>query len=544
MPVMKQFKHCFSVRPMTEPSPAIELICNTLRRSMNHVTCKSSLLSALLLLPLLLPFRGLSQEMLGIINSNDAGVASVLINPAATVTSRYYLDINLLTLGVFAENNYIYLKDSEYRFSRFLEKNPEYPVHGENDQSTYDYYNTRDKQAYANLRVMGPSAMLVLDRHAFGFTTGFRTVGSFNRLPYDVAKFLYDDFDFKPQQDINYVHPGYFDGHILSWAEIGGNYSYIFKRDGFNQWSAGVNLRYLAGYAGAYSAIDYFDYIVYDEDTLQVNRADGKAGISLPLDYETNDVVRRPLFRGRGAGMDFGVVFERKTKGYQNWDRLSLCTQQYNPYVYRIGLSILDVGRIRFNKNTYYMEMEKASTFWAGISSLDYTTVNNYVGEISYHFLGDSSALIKGNQITIGLPTALSLQADYNFRPNWYVNGTVVVPVKVFKNSVSRESLIAITPRFENEKFGISLPVSLFNYYKPRVGIAFRYKGFFIGSEKPSGFFHFSDFTGLDFYTGIKISFAKGDCRRKAQSECGDQQYLKYKNKDKGKPKMGLGITQ
>lgn len=485
-----------------------------------------------------------AQEMLGIMNTNSAGISSALINPASTVTSRNYLDINLLTFDIFEENNYLYLHDTAYRFSRFFDKNAEFPVHGENDQSTYDYYTTSNKQGYANVRIMGPSAMLVRDRHAFGLITGARAVASVSKLPYDVAKFLYDDFDFVPQQDINYIHNDFFSGAGLSWAEIGGNYSYIFKRDGFSQWSAGVNLRYLAGHAGAFTSVDKFDYIVYDLDTLQVNHVTGEAGVSLPLDYETNDYTGRPLFRGKGIGMDIGVVYERKVKGYQNWDKQSLCSQPYTPYLYRIGVSILDIGRIRFNRNAYFMTMDDASTFWPGISALDFTTMNNFTGEISYHFLGDSTAVIADNSFKVGLPTALSLQADYNFYKNWYINSTAIFPVKMSRNVVVRESLISVTPRYETKNFAVSLPISLFNYYDPRVGIALRYRGFFIGSENPAGFFSFSDFTGLDFYMGIRISLAKGDCGTSSPADCTIEESSKFRKQKTGKPKMGLGISQ
>lgn len=503
--------------------------------------------SILLIIPVvavLLSFRAAAQEMLGIMNSNSLGISSSMINPANTVTSKYYLDINILTFDAFLENNYIYLKDSEYKFKRFFQRNPEYPVHGLNNKRTYDYYNTKDKQGYGNFRVMGPSAMLVYDRHAFGITTGFRAVASASKVPYDVAKFLYDDFNYEPQQDINYIHPGFFSGAGLSWAEIGGNYSYIFSREGFNQWSAGVNLRYLAGYAGAFASVDYFDYIVLDYDTLQVNRVDGEAGVSAPIDYNTNDYTGSPWFRGSGLGLDIGVVYERKTKGYQNWDHFALCSQPYEPYLYRIGLSILDIGRIRFNRNAYYMTLTNASTFWPGLGEFGYSTMNGTLGEVSYHFLGDSAAMIKGNSFSVGLPTAMSLQGDYNFYKNWYVSGTLILPVKLYRNSVTRESLLAITPRYENKNFGISIPISLFNFYDPRMGISLRYKGFYIGSENPAGFFNFSDFTGLDFYLGIRISLNKGDCGKSAPNECTIEEYSKFKNRKQGKPKMGLGISQ
>ena len=63
--------------------------------------------------------------------------------------------------------------------------------------------------------------------------------------------------------------------------------------------------------------------------------------------------------------------------------------------------------------------------------------------------------------------------------------------------------------------------------------------GFFVGTEKLSGFFHFTDFTGLDFYAGLKLSFNKGNCRRNAPADnCGIEEYKNYtKSKRQKKPK-------
>jgi len=49
--------------------------------------------------------------------------------------------------------------------------------------------------------------------------------------------------------------------------------------------------------------------------------------------------------------------------------------------------------------------------------------------------------------------------------------------------------------------------------------------GFFAGTEKISGFFHFKDFTGLDFYAGVKLSLRKGHCRNKGTENCGIEEY-------------------
>ena len=90
-----------------------------------------------------LTLRG--QEMLGIMNSSYSGITGATLNPAVTVTSPYYFDFNILAGDVFFENNYLYLAKEEYKFSRFLSKNPDFPTHGaDNNMIAYDYYNKKD----------------------------------------------------------------------------------------------------------------------------------------------------------------------------------------------------------------------------------------------------------------------------------------------------------------------------------------------------------------------------------------------------------------
>ena len=102
---------------------------------------------ALISLSVIFSFTGVTaQEMLGVVNSSRAGITGTMINPAVTVTSPFYVDINIFALDVFVENNFIYMAKDEYRFKRFLSKNPDFPTHGvDNNLIVYDYYNSKDQ---------------------------------------------------------------------------------------------------------------------------------------------------------------------------------------------------------------------------------------------------------------------------------------------------------------------------------------------------------------------------------------------------------------
>jgi hypothetical protein len=474
-----------------------------------------------------------AQEMLGGVNSSYSGITGSMLNPANAVTSPFYLDFNILSGDIFAENNYLYFSKEEYRFLRFFEKNPVYPTHGvDNDLIGYDNNSPNNKNAYANLRVMGPSFAVTVGRHAFGLVTAARSVMSTRNVPYTMAKFAYERFDYPPQYDINYVYNKNIYNAELAWAEIGFNYSYVFSQKSLDYWAGGVTVKYIMGYAGGYMYSENLDYIVYDQDTLTVNTINATGGYSLPLNYVTNEYMRDPLFRGKGVGFDIGLIYERK-KSQGNYGRIvKLCEQDYIPYKYKIGVSLLDIGSVKFKKNAEKLVLDGNSTNWIRLPWTEFTSIRDLTDLISNQFYGNPTELIQGYEIKVALPTVASIQADVNFYKNWFVNGTLVVPVQFSKSGLRRPSVLAVTPRYETRRFEVGLPLSLYDWSKPRLGIFARYRGFFIGTEKIGGFFHYSDFYGLDFYAGIKLSFLKGSCRNSSAGEgCGINEYKLFKKK-------------
>lgn len=480
-----------------------------------------------------------AQESLGIVNSSYSGITGTMINPAVAVTSPYYIDINIFALDAFVENNYVYMAKEEYKFTRFFEKNPQFPTHGEdNNMIVYDYYNTKDKKAYANVRIMGPSASVNFGRHSFGFVTGARAVSSTKNVPFDIAKFGFEKFTYPPQYDINYVDNRNIYNAELSWAEFGFNYSYVFKQRGLDYWAGGITVKALRGYAGGYLTTENIDYIMLDRDTLVVQNINGEGGYSLPVDYQTNQYLGSPMFKGKGVGIDLGVIYEKK-KRYVRDDKVSkLCAQNYVPYQYKIGVSLLDIGRIKFTENAEKLVFKDASTYWPGITNTDFTNMQNMVYQLSNQFYGDSTQLVQGNEIKVALPTAISLQADINYVDNWYVNGTIVYPLQISKSGIIRPVLFGVTPRYQTARFEASLPITLYDWTSPRIGLSARFLGFYIGTEKISGYFHYKDFTGIDFYAGLKISLQKGHCRNAPSDNCGYDEYKKYiKTKKEKKPK-------
>jgi hypothetical protein len=275
--------------------------------------------------------------------------------------------------------------------------------------------------------------------------------------------------------------------------------------------------------------VNNIDYMLLNKDTAIVYNLNAEAGFSFPVDYQTNNFINKPIFRGGGFGFDIGLTYKKTLKGQQNIHYSDICSQPFVPYRYKIGVSIIDIGRISFKKNAQKLIFNDVDTYWPDISDFNYRNIDSTIIELSQRFYNNDSELVAGDKIKIGLPTALSIQLDVHYTGNWYVNGTFIYPIRMFNASLIRPAQIAICPRFETNLFEIDLPVSLYDFSKPRIGLSARLGILTIGTDKLGGFFHYNDFTGLDFYFAVKLSFIKGHCKRRSDNQgCSKSEYKKF----------------
>lgn len=474
---------------------------------------------------------GKAQEMHGFAHSNYAGITGTLINPTSIITSKLYMDINLIGLQVNLDNNYVYLAKEDYKFSRLLSANPELPKHTDpimlNQREYYDRYNSDLKNAYSQIRVMGPSAMFAAGNQAFGLATSYRILASGQNLPYDLAKFALEGLKYFPQHDINYIDNIDFRVASLALAEIAGSYSRILYRHNRDYFAGGVTLKGLFSSGGAFGYADNVDYMIPNSDDIVLYNANGKFGTSLPIDYNNNDVTfSDKMILGKGLGIDIGFTYQKMMQGYSTKAYSAYCEVPYSPYQYRIGVSLLDFGSVKFKQNPIWIEMENASGTWENAGGQDFTNINDLFQTISTEFSGDPDQLIRRSEFSISLPTALSLQFDYRINNKFYVNSTWVQPLIMSDISIVRPSQIALTPRLETDHFGLSMPIILYDYQYPRIGLSARFDKFIIGTDKLGGFFGISDFTGMDFYIMLKLPFFRGNCRNfNKKFGCGNLEY-------------------
>ena len=446
------------------------------------------------------------QEMWGVVNGNYAGINSTWINPASMLHSKLYLDINLATADVFFENNSLYIHKEDYKPLAFLRSIDNFPKYGKDD-TPFDYYrNTARKNFHISALAEGPSASLVRGIEAFGIRTAMRTILVARSVPYEIIPFAYEGLNYEPQQNINY-NDDIASFATLSWFETDLSYARALFRRGPEFMSGGITLKILQAYAGGYLDIENIDYIVNNDSTLNLRNVRAEAGFS------SADLPPGKIVNGRGFAIDFGVVYEKRIRGYSSWRSGPLCRQPYDDYLYRLGLSVIDLGRIRFDGDARKHNYNDVGVFWEHIDTINYHGLDAFTSMISEQLYGDPDASLTSTRINIQLPTALSAQFDYHYRDNWYVNATAVMPLRLSKAYIYRPAQLAVTPRYETPYIELSMPVSLYDFRYPRVGLAARFWFFTLGTDKILGFMNLTDFTGMDLYVSIKFNFLKGKCR-------------------------------
>lgn len=476
--------------------------------------------------------KALGQEMIGITHSNYNGIGSSLSNPSLLTNSKNYLEINLITFSFFLSNDFAYLPASDYTIWSAIAGHP-LPVYDEKLNNFLYYKNRNQKNAIMNLRVLGPSASYQYGRHGFAITTGFRYMITGDNVPWEMPVMAYKSLKYKPLQNVNFDDYN-FDLNTQGWMEIGLSYAYDVYQFMDDKISVGISLKALWGYAGVTTQINNVDYIVLNDSTLNFKNLNAQMGYAIPVDYKTNDFpLNDPLFKGRGLGVDVGVTYTKR-RYIDNKRFKESCDQRYEDYIYRIGLSVLDIGRIKYKHNAQYHSFDDVSTIWQNFDTISYDNLNQVVEELSDVFYGDPDASYRGNSFNIGLPMAVSLQFDYHFRryDDFYLGAFWIQPIRFNLHTLRRPAELAIIPRYETKIVEISVPVSLYEYKYPRVGLSARFAFFTVGTEKIGTYLGLGDLNGMDIYFSFKFNFGKGTCKIKAPIECLNGEYG-YSEKDK-----------
>jgi len=439
-------------------------------------------------------FLCFSQEQLGLKTENYAGINSIQLNPANNLTTPFQWDVNLGAVGFFVDNNFggfqnaslgdiLNTRDDNTFLATDFPSDQQFPT----GSTVFDFTEPgKDKFASISSTIIGPSFMLNFEKHSFGLFTNFRIVGGGQKIP---AVFGYYDYRSVRAGENYEVPPSNIAG--MAWSELG--FNYLFKGITNNgQIGIGFSVKYLQGYESFFLKNDTNLQITkMERDILTFeNGADIRFGFTnSSVDEEEVNIQNN----GKGFGIDIGLTYA--TDGY------------LDGFGYKIGLSILDMGKISFDNNTELHNINIDEPFLLNPRNFeDVTDLREGLAALDRELFNDTLTTFASNTYDMGLPTAFSLQADVALLENVFVNATMVQRATGRNFSVERGNLFAITPRYETRWISAFLPISFYNWEHFQIGAAARLAFITIGTENLGSFLGKNSLTGTDFYAAIKIN--------------------------------------
>jgi hypothetical protein len=437
----------------------------------------------------------LAQHDLGLWNSNYAGIQGTLLNPSSIAGSRLDWDVHLFSVNVDFANDFLYAPKSSVPFfgiGRIIK--------GSIDENLFlTRYEPQNPNKLYNVSFsgtfLGPSFfMKIRKKHEIGFTTALRGMGNIRNITGNAGQ---NAFDYLLSG--NLWNTTFQDRsarvNAMGWAEYGLHYATVLYENGNDELKAGVTLKILQGMFAA--------YVKHTNLTYRIMDTTGIAFTNSSIDYgrtDFDDFRRRTLpnfDHGVGRGFDIGFTWvHRDHPGEDN-------------YRWRLGLSLLDVGSIKFDRNSGSYHLEAANAVfsnWHEAVFANNTQLDQTLSAVFYN--GDSTKSQTGTVFHMQLPTTLSLQADWAICGPWFANLTILKGFGHGDNvGVVQPDVYSLTPRYETRWFEVSLPLSLMYYghWQPRAGIAIRAGYFFIGGDAMGSLLKLSDLQQADFYAGVHL---------------------------------------
>ena len=488
---------------------------------LNFYACAKPVLAASFFLAFLCVSPVRAQQLLGLSSSNFAGTNSIYTNPSSIADARHAFYLNLFTADVSITNDY-FSYDGPYSPLKFFTEDIDFEL---------DYLkenkNGKNKLLYGSTDVRGPSFMMRLSpKHSFGVSTRFRAGVQVNNLSEDLARLVKIEDGGAAEDLINQISENNtFNFNANAYAELGFTYARVLVDQGKHFIKAGFTLKRLAGGYSAYfnnagtkfrlveetgAGADADDYVLEID---QINAQYGYLTEDALEDISVSDVAN--MFTdgnipGKGWGGDIGFTYEYRPKIEKYrfmMDGEEVVDEQKNKYKFRIGVSLLDVGSIKYkNANQVSGYNVVRENVRLRLSDFDGASDTDEFAEVLRESFNVTDA-DKISSFTSSLPTALNINVDYHLAGPLYINTTLVQGLKK-KDAIGmrQNSLLAVTPRAEMKALELAFPIALQNNYSIfTVGAMVKLGPLFIGSDNIGGAFNMGDPYGANLYAGLSL---------------------------------------
>lgn len=418
-----------------------------------------------------LSLKGTAQTYPGYRTGSYTGVNGVFFNPANIADSRYKWDVN-----IFAINGFVGTSQSGLRFSDIT-----HSFSADSLKSKLLRGNAHvNSLAYAD--VLGPSFMVSLSpKTSIAITTRSRVFANGRDIDGNLAGAILDGgtttagvpFSFNTNQLI----------HATGWTEIGASVGQVFTEKGSQSFlKGGITVKYLAGTADSYLSATNLNGTVSGAGNTFLTGTTGAIAVNTTAadfsDYKFSDFFK---FNGHGIGGDIGLVYEwRPAADYSMY----VTDRWADQHKLRIAVSLMDVGRIKFDRSS-----NSASNYAVNIPTGGSFQLSQFAGKSvkNYKAILDASPYFTGTpqstSYNVNLPTTVQGDIDYRVAGGFAVDlAGQFTTTRTGSFNLYYYNSYSLTPRWENHLFSIELPLNYNQLTHFNAGVAFRVGPFFIGS--------------------------------------------------------------
>ncbi len=500
----------------------------------------------------------IAQDFVGYFNSNYAGIFGVHLNPASIADSRNKFDATMMGLSFGFTNNYVSMKKSAIEnqgMGLFNFDSANYLAFNDPDFQK-NYLNERldgeRKSVFLYNNIYLPSFLIGFkDKSSFGFSWRMRTYVNVDGVDEPLAHQIWLELEDSAQWG-NRLQNENFSVQYMSWAEYNGTYAFVMNDKNNNYWKAGGSLKVLQGLGAAYAFMRNLDYSFDHSDTMNVFNTEVEYGHSTNFEF-TADKVKYKYISNINFGLDLGVIYEyrpERDKYFYDMDgETGLDARYANKYKFKVGLSILDIGGMKFNKGYRSRNFTADVTDWyidtLNFNAYSYTTdpntgaidTNKYFSILTLDDTLFNRFISEPTDRTffMNLPTSVNLNVDYNIWKDFYVNANLFWALAMKKNAhkVHEITTVALTPRWDWKWFGFYMPLSYNSYKNFQTGMDFRLGPLIIGTNSLGKLLGKKDIYGMDLHFLLRVPILHRKPKDKDKDKVSDK-------KDKCKETPGV----
>ena len=396
-------------------------------------------------------------------SGNYNPILQILANPAAGIGRKAQIDVTGFGNSLNFSNSFLKVKRSALAY-------PTLPDSWGNltpnvDNNIYkNFVPTGKHQPFAlqlSQRVLLPSAFYQINhRHAVAIIGSYRQYANLYGVSSQLANLFYNEFDLSVLQNTIYT-PSSISATKMSWLEYGLNYAYALLNTPKHRLYSGITLKLNKGLQAGYfkatntafllSTVDnssYFD----SEVSLALSEGGTKA-----MSLSPNFFPQLKHSSSLQTAADLGISYEYRKATASDSNAAE------NLYKLKLSAAITDIGNIRFRKQENYYDLSIHVTQADLFRYMQLNSAKQVQDQIKLEYPANTGS----PDFRMALPTALNIDADYNYNSRCYLNVSLHAPLvsKTTKLSVYDFTSICLTPRYEKRWYEIAVPFTFNSLY-------------------------------------------------------------------------------